>query len=89
MERTLPEQVKSSRDVDHRTDLWSAASVLYAMLAGRAPSAVVNSCGSGVSACMNLLAMAYAGLPGGALYGGSWSEWVADRSRPVATGPNP
>ena len=60
-----------------------------AMLAGRAPSPVVNSCGSGVSACMNLLAMAYAGLPGGALYGGSWSEWVADRSRPVATGPNP
>jgi thiosulfate/3-mercaptopyruvate sulfurtransferase len=60
-----------------------------ALLAGRAPSAVVNSCGSGVSACMNLLAMAHAGLPGAALYGGSWSEWVADPSRPVATGANP
>ena len=60
-----------------------------ALLAGRAPSAVVNSCGSGVSACMNLLAMLHAGLPGAALYGGSWSEWVADPSRPVTTGPNP
>jgi thiosulfate/3-mercaptopyruvate sulfurtransferase len=60
-----------------------------ALLAGRAPSAVVNSCGSGVSACINLLAMAHAGLPGASLYGGSWSEWVADPARPVATGPNP
>jgi thiosulfate/3-mercaptopyruvate sulfurtransferase len=60
-----------------------------ALLAGRAPEAMVNSCGSGVSACMNLLAMAHAGLPGAALYGGSWSEWIADPQRPVATGPNP
>lgn len=60
-----------------------------ALLGARAPSGVVNSCGSGVSACMNLLAMAHAGLPGAALYAGSWSEWVADPSRPVATGPNP
>lgn len=57
-----------------------------ALLGGRAPSAVVNSCGSGVSACHNLLAMAHAGLPGAALYGGSWSEWIADPARPVATG---
>ena len=60
-----------------------------ALLAGRPPSAVVNSCGSGVSACMNLLAMAHAGLPGASLYGGSWSEWIADPARPVATGPRP
>jgi thiosulfate/3-mercaptopyruvate sulfurtransferase len=60
-----------------------------ALLAGRAPDAVVNSCGSGVSACNNLLAMAHAGLPGAALYGGSWSEWVSDPARPVATGPQP
>lgn len=60
-----------------------------ALLAGRPASAVVNSCGSGVSACHNLLAMAHAGLPGAALYGGSWSEWVADPARPVATGAEP
>jgi len=59
------------------------------LLAGRLADAVINSCGSGVSACHNLLAMAHAGLPGSALYGGSWSEWVADPARPVATGPQP
>jgi thiosulfate/3-mercaptopyruvate sulfurtransferase len=47
---------------------------------------VVHQCGSGVTACHNLLAMEYAGLRGSALYPGSWSEWVADPSRPVATG---
>jgi thiosulfate/3-mercaptopyruvate sulfurtransferase len=60
-----------------------------ALLAGRAPEAVVHSCGSGVSACMNLLAMAHAGLPGAALYAGSWSEWITDPSRPVRTGAAP
>lgn len=43
-------------------------------------------CGSGVSACVNLLAMAHAGLPPGKLYVGSWSEWSRDPKRPVATG---
>jgi thiosulfate/3-mercaptopyruvate sulfurtransferase len=43
---------------------------------------VVHYCGSGVSACHNLLAMEIAGLPGGKLYPGSWSEWIADPSRP-------
>ncbi|MBX3613096.1 MAG: sulfurtransferase [Burkholderiaceae bacterium] len=57
-----------------------------ALLAGRDPSALVHQCGSGVTACHNLLAMEMAGLPGGALYPGSWSEWCADPSRPVATG---
>ncbi|MCC6380416.1 MAG: sulfurtransferase [Burkholderiales bacterium] len=47
---------------------------------------VVHQCGSGVSACHNILAMAVAGYPVTRLYPGSWSEWVADRSRPVATG---
>jgi len=59
------------------------------LLGGRPASAVVNSCGSGVSACHNLLAMAHAGLPGASLYAGSWSEWVADPARPVATGEQP
>ena len=47
---------------------------------------VVHQCGSGVTACHNLLAMEHAGLQGSALYPGSWSEWCADPSRPVATG---
>ncbi|RKT59338.1 thiosulfate/3-mercaptopyruvate sulfurtransferase [Azonexus fungiphilus] len=54
------------------------------LLAGRSPAQVVHYCGSGVSACHNLLAMEIAGLPGSRLYGGSWSEWCADPQRPVA-----
>jgi thiosulfate/3-mercaptopyruvate sulfurtransferase len=60
-----------------------------ALLGGLAPDRVVHSCGSGVTACHNLFAMELAGLRGSRLYGGSWSEWVADPSRPVATGPSP
>jgi len=56
---------------------------------GVAPAAVVHTCGSGVSACHNLLAMEIAGLSGSRLYPGSWSEWCADPSRPVATGVDP
>jgi thiosulfate/3-mercaptopyruvate sulfurtransferase len=59
------------------------------LLAGLAPEAILHSCGSGVAACHNLLAMEAAGLPGSRLYPGSWSEWVADPSRPVATGAEP
>jgi thiosulfate/3-mercaptopyruvate sulfurtransferase len=47
---------------------------------------VVHQCGSGVTACHNLLAMEHAGLAGSALYAGSWSEWCADPARPVARG---
>jgi thiosulfate/3-mercaptopyruvate sulfurtransferase len=50
------------------------------------PASCVHQCGSGVTACHNLLAMEHAGLAGSALYPGSWSEWCADSSRPVATG---
>jgi thiosulfate/3-mercaptopyruvate sulfurtransferase len=57
-----------------------------AVLSGRRASEVVHYCGSGVAACHNLLAMEIAALPGGALYAGSWSEWVADPKRPVVTG---
>ena len=47
---------------------------------------VVHQCGSGVTACHNLLAMTHAGLLGSRLYPGSWSEWCADPTRPVARG---
>ncbi len=55
-----------------------------ALLGGRSPAQVVQQCGSGVTACHNLLAMELAGLTGSRLYAGSWSEWCADASRPVA-----
>jgi len=50
------------------------------------PTRAVMQCGSGVTACHNLLAMAHAGLTGSTLYPGSWSEWSADSSLPVARG---
>ncbi len=56
------------------------------LLAGRPAGDVVHQCGSGVTACHNLLAMEVAGLPGSVLYPGSWSEWCADPARPVARG---
>jgi thiosulfate/3-mercaptopyruvate sulfurtransferase len=55
-----------------------------ALLGGRVPAEVVQQCGSGVTACHNLLAMEVAGLTGSKLYPGSWSEWCADPARPVA-----
>ena len=55
-----------------------------AVLAGALPEQVIHQCGSGVSACHNMLAMEIAGLPGSRLYAGSWSEWCADPGRPVA-----
>jgi thiosulfate/3-mercaptopyruvate sulfurtransferase len=53
---------------------------------GSPAAEVVHQCGSGVTACHNLLAMAHAGLEGSVLYPGSWSEWCADPARPVARG---
>ncbi len=55
-------------------------------LGQRPASDVIQSCGSGITACHNLLAMEVAGLEGAALYAGSYSAWSADPSRPVATG---
>lgn len=56
------------------------------LLAGATPSEVIHQCGSGATACHNLLALEIAGLGGGLLYPGSWSEWSSDASRPVAKG---
>lgn len=53
------------------------------LLGNTRASDVIHQCGSGVTACHNLLAMEYAGLGGSRLYAGSWSEWCADPRRPV------
>jgi thiosulfate/3-mercaptopyruvate sulfurtransferase len=77
------------QNVDERGAFKSPAdlrSQLNASLGTTPASSVVCYCGSGVTACHNLLAMEHAGLTGARLYPGSWSEWCADESRGVATG---
>ncbi len=56
------------------------------VLGDHAAGEAIHYCGSGVAACHNLLAMELAGLPGGKLYAGSWSEWLADPARPREKG---
>ena len=58
-------------------------------LKGIPPEKVVFYCGSGVTAIHSVLAMLHAGMGNARLYPGSWSEWIADRKRPVASGPSP
>ena len=70
---------KTFKTPDELRAEWSA------VVGGDASTAVMY-CGSGVTACHNLLALEHAGLPGARLFAGSWSEWCADPSRPVATG---
>lgn len=76
---------KDNLDADGR---FKAAAQLRnefrAVLGNALPTETVHQCGSGVSACHNLLAMEIAGLPGSRLYAGSWSEWIADPTRPRA-----
>jgi thiosulfate/3-mercaptopyruvate sulfurtransferase len=55
-------------------------------LGSTAPADVITMCGSGVTACHDLLALELAGLPGAKLYAGSWSEWIRDPQRPIARG---
>ena len=64
----------------------SAAQLRDAFAPFGEPTTCVHQCGSGVTACHNLLAMEHAGLTGSALYPGSWSEWCADPTRPIARG---
>jgi thiosulfate/3-mercaptopyruvate sulfurtransferase len=56
-------------------------------LRGQSAAHTIAMCGSGVTACHDLLALEVAGLPGARLYAGSWSEWIRDPGRPVARGP--
>lgn len=64
---------------------------LYGPLSDKAPDdePVIASCGSGVTACHDLLVMEHLGLPAGRLFPGSWSQWAADLSRRVAVGDTP
>lgn len=57
-----------------------------ALTGDRPPEQIVHMCGSGVTACHNLLAMEHAGLKDSKLYAGSWSEWIRNKNRPIATG---
>jgi thiosulfate/3-mercaptopyruvate sulfurtransferase len=57
------------------------------LLGARGAGEMVAMCGSGVTACHHLLAMEHAGLPGAKLVTGSWSGWIEDPQRPIATGP--
>lgn len=68
---------------------WKPADQLreeLSSLIGREHGMVVQQCGSGVTACHNALAFTHAGLGDYLLYPGSWSEWISDPARPVATG---
>jgi len=56
------------------------------LLGSQPPAGLIAMCGSGVTACHNLLALEQAGLGGARLYAGSWSEWIRDARRPIATG---
>ena len=58
------------------------------LLGAQSPKNLVASCGSGVSACHLLLALELAGLSGGSLYGGSWSEWSSQPNAPTEIGPS-
>jgi thiosulfate/3-mercaptopyruvate sulfurtransferase len=86
----IPGAVNRAFGLNQRDGLFKPADELKrefeAILAGRAPTQLIHQCGSGVSACANMLAMEHAGLAGSKLYAGSWSEWCSDASRPVATG---
>jgi len=76
---------KDNLDADGRFKSAQQLQADFAPLIGD-PSKAIMQCGSGVTACHNLLALEVAGLPGAALYPGSWSEWCADPARPVARG---
>lgn len=78
-----------ARNLDRSGCFLAAAELRRAWLGtlrGGPSAAVVAMCGSGVTACHDLLALEVAGLPGGRLYAGSWSEWIRDPAHAVALG---
>ena len=68
---------------------FRSAAELREAYAGLHKPCAIHSCGSGVTACHNLLAMEIAGFPGSRLYVGSWSEWIRSPERPRAVGKEP
>ncbi|MBA2408550.1 MAG: sulfurtransferase [Gammaproteobacteria bacterium] len=77
------------RNLDARGEFLPSAMLrdsLRVSLPNTSPARVIHMCGSGVTACHNLLAMEIAGLAGSRLYAGSWSEWIMDPARPRASG---
>ena len=83
--RSLPSLSNVGQD-GHFLDAEDLRKKFERVLEGCAPERHISYCGSGVTACHNLLAMKHAGLAAGRLYPGSWSEWVTDPKRLVATG---
>jgi thiosulfate/3-mercaptopyruvate sulfurtransferase len=65
------------------------ASDFLALIGAHPAESVVHMCGSGVSACHNLLAMEHAGLNGSRIFAPSWSGWISDPDRPVKIGAEP
>jgi thiosulfate/3-mercaptopyruvate sulfurtransferase len=91
----VPGHIPGAANAPYRNNLTEAGTMksagelreqFSAILGPKSADQVVMYCGSGVSACHNLLAMEHAGLKGAALYVGSWSEWSSDAGRPVETG---
>lgn len=78
-------------NLDHDGRMLDAAALAarYSALGVSGDGRVIASCGSGVTAALSLFAIERAGLGLGRLYEGSWSDWVSDPDRPVATGPDP
>lgn len=76
-------------NIDNTGHFQSPASLrrrFESALGGTSPEQAISMCGSGVTACHNLLAMEQAGLHGARLYAGSWSEWIRDPTRPIVAG---
>ena len=79
-----------NHDVTGRFKAPGLLATEFKMMLGHHPATeAIHMCGSGVTACHNMLAMEHAGLRGSRVYAGSWSEWCSDSTRPVAKGDQP